>query len=45
MILPSAALDPEPVRPAHLRVGIFKLRWYGTLIAIGILIAGWLASA
>ena len=44
MILLPLLSIPSPSDPLIVELGIFKLRWYGTLIAIGILIAGWLAS-
>jgi phosphatidylglycerol---prolipoprotein diacylglyceryl transferase len=34
---------PSPSSPLIVEFGPFKLRWYGTLIAIGILLAGYLA--
>ena len=43
ILLPWLSI-PSPSDPLIVELGIFKLRWYGTLIAIGILIAGWLAS-
>ena len=35
---------PSPSDPLIAEFGPFKLRWYGTLIAIGILLAGWIAE-
>jgi phosphatidylglycerol---prolipoprotein diacylglyceryl transferase len=43
ILLPLLSI-PSPSDPLIFEIGIIKLRWYGTLIAIGILIAGWLAS-
>ena len=44
MILAPLLSIPSPSDPLIAELGIFKLRWYGTLIAIGILLAGWLAQ-
>ena len=35
---------PSPSDPLIAELGPLKLRWYGTLIAIGILLAGWIAE-
>jgi len=35
---------PSPSSPLIAEIGPLKIRWYGTLIAIGILIAGWIAE-
>jgi len=35
---------PSPSSPLIAEFGPLKIRWYGTLIAIGILIAGWIAE-
>ena len=35
---------PSPSDPLIAELGPLKLRWYGTLIALGIVLAGWLAG-
>jgi prolipoprotein diacylglyceryl transferase len=35
---------PSPSSPLIAEIGPLKIRWYGTLIAIGILLAGWIAE-
>jgi phosphatidylglycerol---prolipoprotein diacylglyceryl transferase len=35
---------PSPSSPVIATLGPFTLRWYGTLIAIGILLAGWIVK-
>jgi prolipoprotein diacylglyceryl transferase len=44
VILAPLLSIPSPSDPLIAEFGVFKLRWYGTLIAIGILLAGWLAQ-
>jgi len=35
---------PSPSDPLIAELGPLKIRWYGTLIALGIVLAGWLAG-
>jgi prolipoprotein diacylglyceryl transferase len=42
-ILPFLSI-PSPSSPFIVTIGSFRLRWYGTLLALGVLLGGWLTG-